>query len=113
MAKQQLARFHERIANRRQDIIHKMTTEIARTYKLVAVEDLNIKGMARNRRLALSVADAGMGEVLRQLAYKATKLVEVSQVVRVEQDLLRLRPYQPRTHLLGSTVGLCGLRRPA
>jgi putative transposase len=40
---------------------------------------LNIKGMARNRKLALSVADAGMGEVLRQLAYKAERLVEVSR----------------------------------
>jgi putative transposase len=78
-AKRQLASFHERIANRRADIIHKLTTEIARTYKLVAVETLNIKGMARNRKLALSVADAGMGEVLRQLAYKATTLVKVGR----------------------------------
>jgi putative transposase len=79
VAKRQLARFHFTIANRRADIIHKMTTGIASTYRLVAVETLNIKGMARNRRLALSVADAAMGEVLRQLAYKATALVKVSR----------------------------------
>jgi putative transposase len=54
-----------------------MTTEIARTYRLVAVEDLHVKGMVRNRKLALSVADASMGEILRQLRYKVTKLVEV------------------------------------
>ena len=79
MAKRGLASFHERVANRRADILHKLTTEIARKYKLVAVEDLNVKGMARNRKLALSVADAGMGEVLRQLAYKVTRLVKVSR----------------------------------
>jgi putative transposase len=78
-AKRKLAAFHERVANRRADILHKMTTEIARKYRLVAVETLNIKGMARNRRLALSVADAGMGEVLRQLVYKASTLVKVSR----------------------------------
>jgi putative transposase len=79
VAKHQLARFHERIANRRSDILHKMTTRISRTYKLVAVETLNIKGMARNRRLALSVADAAMGKVLHQLAYKATEFVKVGR----------------------------------
>jgi len=78
-AKQRLARFHERVAHRRADILHKLTTRIARTYKLVAVEDLNIRGMSHNRRLALSVADAGMGEVLRQLAYKASRLVKVGR----------------------------------
>jgi putative transposase len=78
-AKQQLARFHISIANRRLDLIHKMTTEIACTYRLVAVEDLNVKGMGRNRKLALSVADASMGEVLRQLAYKAQQFVAVGR----------------------------------
>lgn len=78
-AKQQLARFHQRITNRRLDIIHKMTTGIAGTYGLVIVEDLNVKGMSRNRSLALSIADASMGEVLRQLAYKAERLVEVGR----------------------------------
>jgi putative transposase len=78
-AKQKLARFHKRIADRRLDIMHKMRTEITRTYKLAAVEDLNVKGMIRNRKLALSVADASMGEILRQLAYKATRLVKVGR----------------------------------
>jgi putative transposase len=78
-ANMQLARFHQRIANRRLDAIHKMTTQIASSYSTVVVEDLNLKGMGRNRKLALSIADAGMGEVLRQLAYKARRLVKVSR----------------------------------
>jgi putative transposase len=69
--KNQLAKFHERIRNKRADVIHKMTTAIARTYRLIGVEDLHVKGMVRNRRLAFSIVDAGLGEVLRQLAYKA------------------------------------------
>ena len=59
------------IRNRRMDAIHKMTHRIAKTYKLVGVEGLHVAGMVRNRRLALSISDAAMGEVLRQLAYKA------------------------------------------
>ncbi len=68
--KQKLATFHQQIANCRGDAVHKMTTEIAKAYKLVAIEDLNVKGMVRNRHLALSISDAAWGEVGRQLQYK-------------------------------------------
>jgi len=69
--KQKLARLHRRIANRRLDYQHKMTTEIAQTYQIIGVEDLNVAGMLRNHRLALSIADAGFGEIKRQLVYKS------------------------------------------
>jgi putative transposase len=69
--KSKLARFHKRIADKRQDYLHKITTRIATTYSIIGVEDLHITGMVRNRRLALSLADAGMGEILRQLRYKS------------------------------------------
>jgi putative transposase len=69
--KSNLARFHKRIANKRHDYLHKITTSIATTYCLIGVEDLHINGMVRNRRLALSLADASMGEILRQLKYKS------------------------------------------
>ncbi len=78
-AKLKLARFHERIANRRADVIHKMTTTIARRYEIVCVEDLNVAGMVRNHKLALSLADAALGEIGRQLAYKAHRLVKVNR----------------------------------
>jgi putative transposase len=73
-AKLALARFHERIANRRADYLHKTTTEIARTYAAIGLEDLNVKGMVRNRRLALSLSDAAFGEIRRQLTYKSAWL---------------------------------------
>jgi len=70
-AKDQLSRFHQQIANRRADDLHKMTTEIASAYEVVGIEDLNVAGMLRNHRLALSLADASFGEVRRQLTYKS------------------------------------------
>lgn len=68
--KQKIAAFHQRIANRRADAIHKMTTAISLTYRIVGMEDLNVSGMVRNRRLALSLADVALGEVTRQMQYK-------------------------------------------
>jgi putative transposase len=70
-ARQQLARFHERIANQRGDYLHKKTTEMAKTYQVIGVEDLNVEGMVRNHKLALSLADASFGEIRRQLTYKS------------------------------------------
>lgn len=70
-AKDKLAKFHERTANQRNNTIHTITKQLTTTYETICVEDLNIKGMMRNRKLSLSLADASMGEVLRQLEYKA------------------------------------------
>ena len=70
-AKRQLERFHERIAKRRADYLHKTTTEIASAYEVVGLEDLNVEGMLKNRRLARSLSDAALGEIRRQLTYKS------------------------------------------
>ena len=69
--RRKVARVHERIADARRDALHKATTAIIRESQAVAVEDLNVAGMARNHRIAAAVADASMGELRRQLAYKA------------------------------------------
>jgi putative transposase len=69
-ADQRRARLHARVANLRRESIHQLTTALARTYGTVVVEDLNVAGMLRNRRLARRIADAGFGEIRRQLAYK-------------------------------------------
>ena len=69
--RQRLARLHARIRNRRLDYLHKTTTRIARTYHLIGIEDLNVEGMLKNRRLARSISDAAFGEFHRQLQYKA------------------------------------------
>jgi len=69
--KRKLARFHKKVKDRRADILHKMTTEIAQTYRLIGIEDLYVKGMLRNHRLALSLSDVALGKARRQLEYKS------------------------------------------
>jgi putative transposase len=67
-----LARAHARVANLRRDGLHKLTTRLAHEYGTVVVEDLNVAGMLRNRRLAKAISDCGFGEIRRQLAYKTS-----------------------------------------
>ncbi|TDD68147.1 transposase [Actinomadura darangshiensis] len=63
-------RIDHHVAAQRRDAIHKLTTGLAREYGTVVVEDLNVAGMVRNRRLARALSDAGFGEIRRQLGYK-------------------------------------------
>ena len=63
-------RVHHAVAYQRADALHKFTTAIAAEYGTVVIEDLNVAGMLKNRRLARRIADAGFGEIRRQLAYK-------------------------------------------
>ncbi|MFF5075970.1 IS607 family element RNA-guided endonuclease TnpB [Actinoplanes sp. NPDC000266] len=67
-----LGRAHARVSNLRRDGLHKLTTRLARQHGTVVVEDLNVTGMLGNRRLARHIADAGFGEIRRQLAYKTS-----------------------------------------
>lgn len=66
-----LAKLHMRIANVRNDALHKLTSTLTTSYGWIAIEDLNVKGMMANRRLARHIADASFGEFRRQLQYKA------------------------------------------
>jgi putative transposase len=69
-ANAQRNRVHHRVAYQRADALHKLTTGIAREYGTVVVEDLNVAGMLKNRRVARRISDTGFGEIRRQLAYK-------------------------------------------
>jgi putative transposase len=67
-----LARIHARVANVRADALHKATSDLARRYETVVLEDLNVAGMTRNRRLARAIADQGFGQARQMLAYKTS-----------------------------------------
>ena len=70
-AQARLARLHARVANVRRDALHKATTSIVRRFAVIGIEDLNVRGMMRNGRLARAIADIGAFEFRRQLNYKA------------------------------------------
>jgi putative transposase len=72
-AKIKLASLHARIANIRHDALHKLTTDLVTRFDVIGIENLNVRGMMSNGRLARAVADVGMFEFGRQLTYKAAK----------------------------------------
>jgi putative transposase len=75
----QLGKAHKRVADIRQDSLHKLTTYLAKRYRVVVVEDLQVKNLLQNRKLAGSLSDCGFYELRtpsryrerRQLEYKA------------------------------------------
>jgi putative transposase len=69
-AARRLGKIHARVAHLRRNLLHQITTQLARGYTSVTIEDLNTAGMLANRRLARSLSDAAFGELRRKLEYK-------------------------------------------
>lgn len=66
-----LSKIHEYIANQRKDTNHKISRHLVNHYDLIAFEDLNIKGMVQNHKLAKSIVDAGWNQLVQFTTYKA------------------------------------------
>ncbi len=70
-ARRNVARIHARIADRRSDFLHKLSTRIIRENQTICIESLSVKAMVKHPTLAKAIHDVGWGEFVRQLAYKA------------------------------------------
>src|SRR6266699_373316 len=69
-ARKQVARLHYRITCMRDDMLHKLTTRLATCYGIIGIEDLNLKGLLKNRRLSRAFSDAALGKLLNLLDTK-------------------------------------------
>ncbi|MGB6169214.1 MAG: RNA-guided endonuclease TnpB family protein [Geitlerinemataceae cyanobacterium] len=69
-ARLKVAKVHAEISDARKDFLHKLTTRLVRENQTIAVEDLAVKNMVKNRKLSQVISDASWGELVRQLEYK-------------------------------------------
>ena len=68
-----VARAPRKVRDARRDFLHRASTRLVRENDIIVIEDLNVSGMVRNRRLARAISDCGWGEFRRQLEYKCER----------------------------------------
>ena len=116
-AKAKVARAHRKVRNARSDFLHRASTRLVRSADMIVIEDLNVSGMVRNRRLARAISDCGWGEFRRQLAYKCERACRRPDrdrpLVPVVQDLLGMRAPARGAEPGHAAVDVPVLRRPA
>ena len=94
-----VASVHERITNQRNDFLQKHSSMLVRENQTICIEDLNIRGMVRNHKLARSIASASWGKFFRMLEYKSAWY---------GNDIIRVPTMYPSSQ----TCSCCGYKNP-
>lgn len=94
-----VARMHEKITNQRNDFLQKQTTMLVRENQTICIEDLNVRGMLRNHRLAKSISSASWSKFFTILEYKA---------MWYGNDIIRVPTMYPSSQ----TCSCCGYKNP-
>ncbi|WP_349432872.1 RNA-guided endonuclease TnpB family protein (plasmid) [Methylomarinum sp. Ch1-1] len=94
-AKRKVARLHAKIADCRQDHLHKLSRKLINENQVVCAENLAVKNLIKHPSLAKSIADASWGELTRQIEYKA------NWAGRVYVEIDRFFPSTKRCHCCG------------
>src|SRR5699024_2244380 len=71
-ARKKVARVHARITDRRKDFLHKLSTRLVRENQVVVIEDLSVRNLVKNSKLARATSDASWAELRTMLEYKAS-----------------------------------------
>ena len=94
-----VARLHEKITNQRNDFLHKESTKLLRENQIICIEDLNVKGMVRNHKLAQHIASCSWSKFFAMLEYKATW--SGNEIIKV-----------PTVYPSSQTCSCCGYKNP-
>ena len=82
-ARLKLTAAHEKLSNKRKDNLHKLTTKLIKENDIICIENLNVKGMIKNHRLAKAIQDASFGTLVGMLKYKAAwhnrRIIEIGR----------------------------------
>ena len=94
-----VAKVHEKITNQRNDFLQKQSTMLVRENQTICIEDLNVKGMLRNHKLAKSISSVSWSKFFEMLKYKA---------LWYGNDLIRIPTMYPSSQ----TCSCCGYKNP-
>ena len=89
-AKKLVARVHARISNSRQDFLHKLSRKLTNESQVIVVENLNVRGLVRNHKLAKAISDLGWGMFVNFLSYK---------LEREDKKLIEIDRFFPSSHI--------------